>query len=747
MLGWPPDGRFPKVFKIMSERPSTYDSWQRAKSVCVIGTGTMGSGIAAHLVNLGFDVTVLDLTREQAVENVERARHASPPHFLLPDHASHLRIGSLSENLDWATEADWICEAVVERLDVKRQLFAALGRHIRPEQMVSTNTSGLQISLLAEALPEHVRPRFLGTHFFNPPRYLKLLELIPTDQSDPAAVAAMARFLEDRVARRVVVAKDTPGFIANRFGMWSMFHAIHTAERLQLTVEQVDAITGPFLGRPRSGSFRLNDLVGLDIMRDIARNLLERCPEDPYIQVLKTPASMQLLLERGSIGAKSGQGYYRKEGRELLSHDLVTGAYRERQEPTLPTLERLRKLPLGERIRNAMAERDEVGDFLRSHLVPVLKYADHLKEEISHNVRDFDRVMMWGFGWEQGPFELIDGIGPENLAMEAPSFYRSGKVFSFDGTYREPEPEPAYLSVRDLPEVGRGESFVLRDLGDGVLAFCLTTKMGTINPTVVRELSQLVSEEGLDRFVLTSEARSFSAGYDLNVFASAIEEGRLDVVDEELRRLHELGRLLEGTRSVAAIYGHCLGAGLEVALSCPRIAASVECQIGLPEAKVGLLPGGRGTVLMRLHNQGTAKRLAEVSIHITLGLVGTNAEHARMLGYLRPSDVTVHHPDRLLFEAKRILLEAAPLPMPEWKQVDGPVVGMIDQLQNEAKAKGQMSEYDEVIGDKIKSVFAKTDSFDEALDRERMEFLDLCRRSLTHARIKHMLETNKPLRN
>jgi 3-hydroxyacyl-CoA dehydrogenase len=287
----------------------------------------MGSGIAAHMANLGFSVTLLDLTEDSVRGAFDRAKRARPPHFYVPETAESVRLGSIGRNLEWAGEADWVCEAIVEKLDAKRQLFQMLEPLLREDAFVSTNTSGLEISILSEGRSDSFRRRFLGTHFFNPPRYLKLLELIPTPETDASVVRAMTGFLEEGAARRVVVAKDTPGFIANRFGMWSMFHATHVAERLGLTIEQVDLITGPFLGRPRSGSFRLNDLVGIDIMEDIARNLVSRCPDDPHTKELEPPRSLAFLLEKGWIGEKAGQGYYRREGRELMSLDLVTLAY------------------------------------------------------------------------------------------------------------------------------------------------------------------------------------------------------------------------------------------------------------------------------------------------------------------------------------------------------------------------------------------------------------------------------------
>ncbi len=725
-----------------------YSHWPSAKKVVVIGAGTMGSGIAAHLANIGFEVSLLDLTEESVNSAFDRAKAAKPPHFYMSETAGKIRLGSIQQNLDWVREADWVCEVIVEKLDAKKALFEKLDGLVPDSAMISTNTSGLQIGLLAEGRSESFRNRFIGTHFFNPPRYLKLLELIPTEDTSPEAIRWMTTFLEDRAARRVVLAKDTPGFIANRYGMWAMYHATHVAEKLQLSVEQVDAITGPFLGRPRSGSFRLNDVVGLDIMEDIARNLRERCPNDPHIGVLNSPKSLAFLMEKGWIGQKAGQGYYRREGKEFLALDLNTHAYRQMQEATFASIQEFGKLPLGERIRKALERTDEVADYLRGYLVPALQYANYLKEEISHSVQDFDRVMKWGFAWEMGPFEMMDAIGADALGMDVPKFYEAKTMRSFEGAYVSVKPEPQYATLEDFDIKETFEGFRTRDLGDGVTAVCLTSKMGTVNPQIVREMTQQIENGKLDRIVLTSEAKCFSAGYDLKFFLERIEAEDWDSILTGITELQHLTVKLSQISSVAAVFGYSFGGGFELAMGCTRIAAHPESQIGLPEAKVGLLPGGAGTPRMRVIAQsGGLKTVAEMALRMSMGYTSSCADDARAKGYLRSTDVTVYHPDRLLTEAKDLALEAKPLPLPEWQSLSGPLAGMIDQLQDQAKAKGELTDHDETVGDKMKAVFAKASSFEDALAIERAGFIELCKSGLTHARIKHMIETGKPLRN
>jgi 3-hydroxyacyl-CoA dehydrogenase len=715
------------------------------RKVAVVGAGTMGGGIAAHLANMGFEVALLDLDRESVAKGWDRLVSAKPPHFYTSAQSLAVKTAGLKDGYPLLGEADWVCEAIIEKLEAKQALYAEIAPLLKPGAILTTNTSGLEIGRLGASLPPALRRGFVGTHFFNPPRYLKLLELIPTSETDPQLLQQMATFLEDRVARRVVVAKDTPGFIANRFGMWAMFHAIHTTEKLQLPIEVVDAITGPFLGRPKSGSFRLNDLVGLDVMADIARNLRDRCPHDPQVKVLQHPASLQYLLEKGWVGEKVRQGYYRREGNELLAFDYLTRAYRQRIDPEIEALSELGSMDLGSRIRAGLERKDELGEFLRLYLVPVLQYANTIKEEISWSVEDFDRVMRWGFGWEAGPFELIDRVGSDVVGIPEGPFYKPGQVRAFDGAYVPARSEPQYRTIADFPVMQKGDHLCLRDLGDGVTAVALTAKMGVLSPGAVAELASTV--EGLDRFVLTSEARSFSAGFDLRFVLQCIYDEDVERLDLALQALQKLGETLETKACVAAVYGHCLGAGLEVALSCARIVALAETNIGLPESRVGLVPAGRGTVLMRLNNQVNAKRLAEVAATLTLGQTASNAEQARQMGYLRSTDVTVHHPDRLLHEAKRVALEVQPVERRRWGAPAGPLAGMIDQALAELKRQGKLSDHDEFIGERLKWILAKTAFYEEALERERIAFHELCSKALTLARIKHMLETGKPLQN
>lgn len=716
--------------------------------VCVLGAGTMGSGIAAHLANLGFEVTLLDLTKDSVRHAFNRAKSARPPHFYIKQTADTIRLGSIEDNLEWVSEADWVCEAIIEKLDAKRELYSKIEPFLSEDALVSTNTSGLEIRLLIEGRSESFRKRFVGTHFFNPPRYLKLLELIDTPETEPGLIPIITEFLEKRCARRVVRAKDTPGFIANRYGMWSMYHAVHVAEKLQLSLETVDTITGPFLGRPRSASFRLNDIVGLDIMDDIAKNQIIRCQNDPFVKALNTPRSIAHLLEIGNIGDKSGKGYYDRIGKEFYTLDLQTYAYRPRIEPSIPALEDVAKRPFGERVRALLNSHSEAGEFLRLYLIPVLRYADYLKLEVAFSVLDFDRVMKWGFGWEKGPFDMIDEIGADLILEKQIRYFEPGIQLKVDETGYENLPvEPDFRILEDFPIIDQKGTIVLRDLGDGITNIEYTSKLGSVSPTVVEDFHALLDEQPDRRYVLSQPGKNYSVGFDLNFFLEAIEVQDWEKIEHALTRLQTLGEKLEQTKIVAAVHGYALGGGLELAMSCPQVITTSDALIGLPESRVGLIPGGRGTVLVRLWSQDGAHHMTERIMRLTEGFTSSNAVELKTMGAMRQQTQICFHADLLLHSAKQLALTVEPEPRPEWKSVSRTILGMVDEAQNKKKADGLMSDYDEHIGDLLKNMMVKAESYEQAVQWERERFLQLCKRPETKQRIEHMLRTGKPLRN
>ncbi len=713
----------------------------------------MGGGIAGHLANLGFEVLLFDITQDTARAGLEKAISARPPHFYDRDASQRVTVHSVRTDLEKIADADWVCEAVVEKMDVKRELYGRIEPLLREDAMITTNTSGLEISLLVEGRSESFRNRFLGTHFFNPPRYLKLIELIPTQFTDPNAVPAITRFLEDRAGRRVVVAKDTPGFIANRYGMWCLLQAIHTAERLRFSVETVDAITGPFMGRPKTGTFRLADLIGLDIMEDIAGNIRDRCAHDPQRDVLRLPQTVRKLLVSGRIGSKACRGYYQRAGKQFLSLDFQADAYRARQDADLPVLGDLSKLDLAERLRKALESHDEVGEFLRGHLAPALAYAAEIGEEISCSVHDFDCVMRWGWGWKLGPFELIDAIGYDTLKTywdaapmsENAPFYRGGTALNFcSGGPEVLESDERFASVSDFNVASSGDGWKLREDGKGGFIFQYMTKMNVLNSTVLRALMEHIAQHPDDRLTLANDGRGFCPGYDLTIFLKAAEEGRFDEIADWLVELQSAGKALRGVPSVAAIYGFALAGGIELPMHCRLIVADPETTLGLPEVSVGIVPAAGGTTLMRIRSQHDAHLMTEAAIRLAAGRKSPAHQGKRHL-YLRESDVLAPNPDQLLFTA----LQADPgqLPPVEWRPAQGPVAGMIEREIEVLKENGELEEYGVHLAQQIKHLFVKPTTYEEALDMEREVFLSLIGKPMTVARIKHMLDTGKPLKN
>ena len=724
---------------------------ERLKSgnkVCVIGAGTMGSGIAAHLANIGFQVTLLDLTDESIRTCFDRAKAARPPHFYIRQTADSIRLGSIEHNLDWVSEADWVCEAIVEKLDIKKSLFEKLDSLIAPDALISTNTSGLELGLLLEGRSDSFQQRFVGTHFFNPPRYLKLLELIDTPFTEPSFLPHITEFLEKRVAKRVVRAKDTPGFIANRFGMWSMYQAVHVAEKLQLSIEAVDEITGPFLGRPKTGSFRLNDMVGLDIMEDIAGNQLSRCPDDPFIGTLTTPKSIQHLRSLGHIGNKAGKGYYERVNKEFMVFDLQTDAYRPQFPIEYPTLSENANKPIGERIRTALQAKDDVGEFLRLYLLPTLRYADYLKNVISYSIQDFDNVMKWGFGWEMGPFELIDAIGSDLVFGSEKRLYVEGKQLSVDEkSFELLQSNPDYQALADYRIVDEQGCLRFRDLGEGVTSFEFTTKMGVVTAQAVEDLHEFLDKGRSGPFVFANSGRAFSVGFDLKFFLDAIEQSNWAGIEHALLRLQTLGTKLGEANVVAAIHGYSFGGGLELAMNCRKVVALVDSTIGLPEAKVGLLPGGRGATMMRMRTQQSPQMAKEAVINLTEGFAASNAVEAKVHGYLTDGDEICFHPDLLITHAREAALFTAKRTPIEFKTMAPHVNGLIEEATTSKLKDGLITAYDEFISSQLRFIFTKSTSIEDAERLERERFVQLCQRPETKARIAHMLEYGKPIKN
>lgn len=798
------------------------------KRAAVVGAGTMGAQIAAHLANVGIPVLLLDvapteLTPEErqrgltletpAVRNrvvraqFDRIRKLSPAPFFVPEAAALVTLGNIEDNLPEIRDADWVIEAVVERMGLKQALHRRIAEHARPDALVTTNTSGLSIRQMAEAMPESRRRRFFATHFFNPPRTMRLLELVPTPDTDPALLGEFAAFAEAVLGKGVVIAKDTPCFIANRIGCFDMQTVFWLAMSEGLSVEEVDAITGPVIGRPASATFRLCDLVGVDLIAQLGRNLQEALPDAGEVEVFRAPPFIDEMIHRGWWGEKRGEGFYKRlqggQGREIHALDIRSFEYRPRQSPRLAALAGVAKISAtSERIRALCATDDPAGRFAWKHLSAVLCYAANRIPEIADDVPTVDRAMKWGYNWELGPFEMWDALGVaetarrleaegrsvptlvrELLATKRDTFYgrRGSRLFYFahpPGDYEEQRTSPKSISLPLLHAAGkavvrRNPGASLLDLGDGVACLEFHSRMNVIGDeqlALLRESLDVVRRD-FAGLVVGNQGPHFSAGANLKHFAALIEGGRWEEMAGMLRRFQESTSTLRHFERpvVAAIHGYTLGGGCELALGCDHVVAAAEINMGLPEAGVGLIPGAHGTkeLLIRCTESIPRGEHADYFSGVRLAWetmaqarVSTSAPDAAKLRYLREGEWTlVLNRDWLLGEAKKKVLQLADDYRPRPPRGDIPAVGesglaLLRSAMHAMHAAGQITDHDRTIGTKLAHVLCGGDlsglhlvSEQYVLELEREAFLSLCGEPRTLDRIRHMLETGKPLRN
>src|SRR5258706_8341090 len=638
-----------------------------SRSAPVGGAGTRGAQTAAPVANAGAPVPLLDVTADLAREGLKRARGLKPDPFFTPDAVALITTGGF-DDLSRLADADWIMEAVVEQLDIKRALLERVDRARRPGTVVSSNTSGIPIASLAEGRSADFRRHWLGTHFFNPPRYLRLLELIPSAETDPAIVARVSHFPDHRLGKGVVVAKDSPNFIANNIGVFGATLALRALESGRYSIEEIDAITGPALGRPKSATFRTMDLAGVDILVHVAKNLN-----------LALPTFVAAMVERGWVGDKAGQGFYKKEktasGTAILTLDPATMTYRQKQPARLPSLEAARSIEdPAERIRTLFGGLDKVGDFLRDVLGFTLVYTAKVTPAIAYSIDDVDRAMQWGFGWEMGPFETMDAIGPRALMEKAgvpdgtsllTPFLESGNRF------REGRVPPAASDLQILRSAKDRERVVKRnagaslvDLGDGVLALEFHSKMNAIGGDTVEMMHAGVKEAAANfaALVVGNDAPNFSAGANLMLVLLEAQEGNWDEIDLMVRAFQGATQALRhaDVPVIVAPAGMTLGGGCEITLHGDRVQAAAESYIGLVEVGVGLIPGGGGTKEMIAR---AVEHLPSAQIDLlpfmqrvfeTIGFakVSTSAADARRLGFLDEADRVTMNRERLIAEAQ-----------------------------------------------------------------------------------------------
>ncbi len=694
---------------------------RRIEKAVVLGAGTMGSRIAAHFANAGLQCILLDIVppnlapdalageRNKIVRaGLEAAKKSKPAAFFTTALAEKIAIGNFDDDLARCAEADWIIEVVAENLEIKRKLLARVAQYRKPGAIVTTNTSGLPVHLIAEGLSEEFQQHWAGTHFFNPPRYLKLVEVIPGPKTSSEVVESLSEFCNRRLGKGVVVAKDTPNFIANRIGTFSMLNALRLMSTLGMTVEEVDACTGPAVGWPKSATFRTADLVGLDVLVHVVKNIYETAPNDESREMYKVPALVEEMAKRGWLGDKTGQGFYKKvkgEGeKEILTLNVNTMEYRPRQKAKFGSLEMGKAIEdTRERLRALVGpvlegqKGDKAQQFLWGALSEMCLYAARRVPEISDNVVDVDRALRWGFAWELGPFEIIDAIGVKAFAGQVEreggalppviqkvlasghkGFYESekGATTVFDigsGGARKVEEPNGVIILKSLKDAGRevernsGASLI--DLGDGVVCCEFHAKMNAIGADLIAMLHKGLKrlETDFEAMVIANQAVNFSVGANLMLVLVGAQEQEWDELHMAVKQFQNINLAIKYAPKpvVAAPQGMALGGGCEVSLHAAKIQAAAEAYIGLVETGVGLIPGGGGSkeMLIRANEHGAGGEdldlfhaLKPVFETIAMAKVGTSAEECRDLGYLRREDGVSMNRDRLVADAKEAAL-------------------------------------------------------------------------------------------
>lgn len=800
------------------------------RRVAVLGAGTMGSRLAAHLANASVPCLLLDIVPEKltldeqakglglgapqvrnrlARAGLDAALKSRPPAFFVPEAARLITLGNLEDDLSKLKDCDWIIEAVMEDLTVKRALLEKIQAVRSPVAIVSSNTSGISISSLSAGLSEEFRQHFLGTHFFNPPRYLHLLEIIPLPQTLPAVVDAISHFGDCVLGKGIVVAKDTPNFVANRIGIFTTLNVLRIMEEDGYTIEEIDALTGPALGMPKSATFRTLDIVGLDVLAHVVKNLRDSLPQDERRDLFQLPGFVQQMLARGLLGDKTGRGFYKKlkgkdgDESEFLTLDLATFEYRARQRAAFPSLDMARNVDdLRERVKILCQAPDRAGQFYHKLFSDVFHYTAMRVPEIADDIVSIDNTMKWGFGWELGPFELWSVLGVESFVEEwvrekhpippfvqqlratgKTSFYleNDGTISRFDYASARFRPllafyGPALFSSlkSQKKEIKKNAGASLIDLGDGVLCLEFHSKMNTIGGDTIQMVHAGLKalSENFDAMVIGNQGANFSVGANLMLILTAIQEGDWDEIDHAVRAFQNANMALKYAAKpvVAAPFGMTLGGGTEMCLHTTRVRAAAETYMGLVEAGVGLIPAGGGTKEMVLRaldgvpsdpDADPFTYVKEVFLNIGMAKVSTSAEDARRLRYLSPQDSISMNRDRQLADAKQLALDLVRLGY------------RASQQRQDIRALGQsaftkmklglhlmrraeyISDYDVVVGTQLAKVLSGGGEFTSSqlvseqylLDLEREAFLSLCGQKKTIERIQFTLKRGKPLRN
>ncbi len=777
----------------------------RLSDAVVLGAGTMGAQLACLLAGAGARVRLLDLDADLAARGLQRAAKARPTALSHPADARRIAVGSVDELSEAVAGAGWVLEAVVEEMEAKRAILARVDEALAgcgEPPIVSTNTSGLSVRAMAEGRSDAFRRNFLGTHFFNPARYTRLVELVATADTDPGVLARVEDLASRRLGKGTVRAKDTPAFIANRLGIHGALTALRLALEVGLGPDEVDELTGPLIGRPRSATFRTLDLVGLDVVAAVAARCREALTDDLEREAFALPEPLRVLLDRGALGEKAGAGFYRRQDGEVLALDLATLEYRPRRRPSSAAVEAARaEGDPGRRLAALLAADDPPGRFLWGLLAAHLRYAAAVAAEVADDAATVDRAMRWAFGWELGPFETWDALGPKALVArleaegravpplaravaEGPgTFYRDEGQRALRFATLEHEPVPSRPGTLDPaerraaarraghPPLPSNAAASLVDLGEGILGLELHGKMNVIGLDTIEIVLRAVElAAGHDGLVVGTRAHDFSAGANLALLLAASEEEDWDLVEAAVRRFQAAARALRAVPVpvVAAPRGRTLGGGAELCLAADRRQALAETYLGLVETSVGLVPAGGGCAAM-------ARRAAEALPGdlpadpfpffrrafetVALSRVSGSAAEAFDLWLLAPGDGVSADPDRQWADAvalARHLAEVGYRP-----PIVGPVrvlgrrgIAAAEALTYNELAGGRLTEHDRRVALELARVMSGGEvaegtfvAEEYLLDLEREAFLRLLGHPRTRERIRHTLKTGKPLRN
>ena len=792
------------------------------RKVAVLGSGVMGSGIAAHVANAGIPVLMLDMVPPKpgpgdvvsskafrnkfALSGLANLRKLRPAPLYTPAALELIEVGNFDDDLARITEADWVVEVVKEDLAVKQALFARVEPHLKPEAIVSSNTSGLSVVGMLEGRGDAFRKAFLVTHFFNPVRYMKLLELVAGPDTDPAVLQRMARFGEETLGKGIVWAKDSTNFIANRIGTYGMLRVLKDMQKAELTVEEVDKIFGPPMGRPKSAVFRTTDIVGLDTFVHVAQNCYDTLTRDEERETFQVPEFVHRMLAANMLGDKTGMGFYKKvKGKdgesEIQVLDLKTLTYRPQNKVRFDSLGAAKGIDdVAERIRTVLSGTDKAARFAERVTLDTLAYASRRIPEISDDLVNIDRALRWGFAWDLGPFEVWDAYGVrkgvarmKELGLKpAPwveQMLASGRetFYAVDGTRDTawdsrskkaavvPE-NPRAIRVDHLRRRGKAleenDSASLWDMGDGALLLEFHSKMNSVDDGIVAMMNRALdrAEASARGLVIGNDGANFSAGANIMALLMAIKSDDLPSVERMVAEFQAVNQRVRYSPIpvVAAPFGLTLGGGAEIALAANAIQGAAELYMGLVEVGVGLIPGGGGNMMLlrNLYGQFATDRdfdplpfLKKLFLTIGTAKVATSAEEAREMGFLSRQDGITLNRDLLLADAKARVLGLADSgfrpPRPTHFRLPGRSgAATIDMMLYDMELNNQISPYDRHIGQKLGQVLSGGDvsaftpvSETRLLELEREAFLSLCGEEKTQDRIAAMLETGKPLRN